>query len=122
MEHEDHLQKALECLAASDRKFVVGDDRRAAEDLWAAAKHALTAAAVNRGWGYDTRKDLFFTAHWLAEELREPLVKAGFLSADKFREHVKHGDMQDFEIEIDGRVVHEFVRWMVEKLTTGQAG
>ena len=122
MEQEDHLQKALESLAASERKFVVGDDRRAAEELWGAVKHALTAAAVSRGWSYDTRKDLFFTAHWLAEELQEPLVKAGFTMADKFREHVKHGDMEDFEIELDRPIVHRFVHWMAANLTTGQAG
>ena len=122
MQQGDHRQKALECLAASERDFAAGDDRKGAEELWGAAKHVLTAAAQRRGWGCATRKDLFFTAHWLAEELEEPLVKAGFLSADKFREHVKHGDMEDFEIEIDGRVVYQFVRWMVEKSMAEQSG
>lgn len=122
MNQEDYGQKALECLAASERDFKAGDDRKAAEELWGAAKHVLTAAAERRGWGCATRKDLFFTAHWLAEELQEPLVKAGFTMADKFREHVKHGDMEDFEIELDGPVVHRFVHWMVEKMTTGQIG
>lgn len=123
MTNEKNLgQKALDCLAASERDFDAGDDRKASEELWGAAKYVLTAAAERRGWGCATREDLFFTAHWLAEELQEPLVKAGFLSADKFREHVKHGDMEDFEIEIDGRVVHQFVRWMVENSTSGQLG
>lgn len=122
MELEDYGQKALECLAASDRNFETGDDRKAAEELWGAAKHALTAAAVRRGWGCATRKDLFLTAHRLAEELQEPLVKSGFLSADKFHDHVKYGDMEDFEIEIDGRVVNRFVRWMIAQQTAEQSG
>ena len=108
----NHCQEALEFLTASNRNFEAVDDRKASAELWNAAKYALTAAALRRGWDCETRKDLFFTAHKLAEELQEPLVKAGFVAADKFRDHAKYGDMEDFDIEIDGRVVHRFVERM----------
>ena len=53
---EDHAYTAREFLAASDRESDAGDDMQAAEKLWEAFSHAVTAISLERGWPYGTHR------------------------------------------------------------------
>ena len=68
---DDHAAKALEFLAESDREFAEGDHLQASEKLWAAATHAVMAAAEKRGWPHDSsHRALHEAAERLSDDQR----------------------------------------------------
>ena len=71
-------QLALELLAASDEAFDQDEVVEGALKLWEAAAHAVTAAAVARGWPVGDRRLLKSAAGRLAKELGDPLIAGAY--------------------------------------------
>ena len=115
---QDHIRTAFDFLADSDREFAAGDVLQASEKLWGAASHAVIAVAESRGWGHGSHRALKNAAFRLATELDDMLIRAGFLAAEKFHINFYYNAMEDFEIEEDRPLVHEFVR-QVTALASG---
>ena len=106
----DHAAKALEFLAESDREFAEGDHLQASEKLWAAATHAVMAAAEQRGWPHDSsRRALHEAAERLSDDHGDPLIALGFGVAEKFHGNFHYDYMEDFELDADRPLVHDFV-------------
>ena len=114
----EHREVAIEFLAASDAEFERGDVLQGAEKLWGAAAHAVMSAALARGWDHSSHRALKNAVVRLSENYADPLARqgfmAGFLAAEKFHRHFYHDSMEDWERDIDGPLVHDFVRRVLE--------
>lgn len=108
MTSTEHIETAKQFLADSDQEFLDGDELQASEKLWGAASHAVMAIAEQRGLSYGSHRDMKKVAQILADECDDPLIQAGFLAAEKFHANFYHGFMEDFELEGDRPVVHDF--------------
>ena len=105
----DHAATARHFLAESDREFAAGDHLQAAEKLYGAANHAVTAVAQQRGWQYESHRSMKNAIYRLEAEYGDPFITAGFMAAEKFHKHFFHDNMEPYEIEGEKPVVHEFV-------------
>lgn len=108
MTSAEHIETAKQFLADSDREFLDGDELQASEKLWDAASHAVMAIAEQRGLSYGSHREMKKVAQILADECDDPLIRAGFLAAEKFHANFHHGFMEDFQIQGDRPVVHDF--------------
>lgn len=114
MTEKDYLQSAQDFLAASDLEFAAGDVRQASEKLYGAANQVISAIAMQRGWGYESHRDMKNATVRLADEYGEPFLIAGFGLAEKFHKNFFHGAMEDYEIAADRPTVHDYVRRMTD--------
>ncbi len=105
---EDHAHAAREFLAASDGEFDAGDDMQAAEKLWGAFSHAVTAVSLERGWLYGTHRKTVDAGRRLARELNNGNLEA-VDEARLFHNHFYNGSMEDYEMEYGRPIVHDFV-------------
>lgn len=110
---EEYTTQALKFLAQSDTEFAAGDDRQGAEKLYGAATQTVIAASKQRGWGYRSHRANKNTTQRLATEYDDESLVAGFSLAEKFHVHFHHGDMEDYQIDIDRPVVRNYVQRMV---------
>lgn len=108
MTSAEHIETAKQFLADSDREFLDGDELQASEKLWGAASHAVMAIAEQRGLSYGSHREMKILAQALADEYDDPFLHAGFSTAEKFHANFYHGFMEDFQIQGDRPVVHEF--------------
>ena len=99
MHINEHIQTALDFLAKSDRYFAEGDRLQGSEKLWAAAAHAITAVAQQRGWPYAGPDDLNRAVKRLADDLDEPLLSSCFASVKMFRDNVEFDYMEEFQLK-----------------------
>ncbi len=113
---QDHAQTARYFLAESDREFAAGDHLQAAEKLYGAANHAVTAVAQQRGWQYESHRSMKNAIYQLEREHGDPFITAGFATAEKFHKHFFHDNMEPYELEGEKLVVHEFVARMLAML------
>ncbi len=111
-----HALLALEFLDQSDEAFDDGDVLAASECLYNAAWQALVAAARQRGWSCESRRDLYMVKSQLAEEYNDINLSAGFNAAELFRDNYVHDEvvMEDYQIAIDRPVVRRYVQRMVD--------
>ncbi len=109
MNGQEYAQKARDFLIESDREFTAGDRQQASEKLYGAANGALTAIALQRGWKYRTHRDMKNAAQRLAAEYKDLFLSAGFNTAEKFHKNFFHDEMEEYEIEADRPLVHEYV-------------
>ena len=107
---QDHIQTAFGFLTDSDREFADGDVLQASEKLWGAASHAVIAVAESRRWNHGSHRALKNAVFRLAAELDDPLIQASFAVSEKFHINFYYNTMEDFEIDEDRPLVHEFVR------------
>lgn len=114
MTEEDYLQTAQDFLEASDRAFAAGDVRQASEKLYGAANQVISAIAKQRGWGYESHRDMKNATVRLADEYGDSFIIAGFTTAQTFHRNFFHGAMEDFEIAADRIAVHDYVRRMTD--------
>ena len=105
----EHIKTAREFLEASDREFEVGDELQGSEKLWGAATHALRAAMLSEGRTGGKHHELREAAQRLADERNDPAIQSGFAIAEKFHANFYHGFMEDYQIESDRPIVHDFV-------------
>ena len=111
---EDYTAQALKFLAQSDAEFDSGDDRQGAEKLYGAATQAIIAASKQRGWGYRSQRANKNANSRLAAEYNDRFLAAGFGLAERFHIHFHHGDMEDYQINIDRPVVRDYVHHLVD--------
>ena len=109
MTAQDHAQTARYFLAESDREFAQGDHLQAAEKLYGAANHAVTAVAQQRGWQYESHRSMKNAIYRLTDEYDDPFIALAFIAAEKFHKHFFHDNMEPYEIEGERPYVHEFV-------------
>ena len=106
---QDHARTARHFLAESDREFAAGDHLPAAEKLYGAANHAVTAVAQQRGWQYESHRSMKNAIYRLTNEYDDPFIALAFIAAEKFHKHFFHDNMEPYEIEGECPYVHEFV-------------
>ena len=106
---QDHAATARHFLAESDREFAAGDHLPAAEKLYGAANHAVTAVAQQRGWQYESHRSMKNAIYRLTNEYDDPFIALAFIAAEKFHKHFFHDNMEPYEIEGERPYVHEFV-------------
>ena len=107
---QEHKQTALDFLTVSDSEFAAGDTMQASEKLWGAASHAVMAVCQQRDWPYGNHRNLKVAARQLTEETGETIFREGFGAAEKFHANYYHCFLEEFQIEADRPIVHEFVR------------
>ena len=107
---QDHIRTAFGFLDDSDREFAAGDVLQASEKLWGAASHAVIAVAESRNWNHGSHRALKNAVIRLDAERGDMLIRAYYIAAEKFRTNSEYNCMEDFEIEQDRPLVHEFVR------------
>jgi uncharacterized protein (UPF0332 family) len=105
----EHARTAREFLVASDREFAVGDHLQAAEKLYGAANHAVTAVAQQRGWQYESHRVIKNAIYQLSRDTGDLSFIAAFTTAEKFHKHFFHDNMEPYELDGERPVVHEFV-------------
>ena len=113
MNQADHSQTALEFLTVSDEEFAAGDHLQASEKLWGAATHAVMAVADQRGWECRSHRAMKNVVRQVAEQYDDELVQGSFAAAEKFHKNFYHDEMEDYEVEADRPVVHQFVHRML---------
>ncbi len=106
------VAQAREFLAQSDVEFAAGDTRQGAEKLYGAAVQVVMAAAKQRGWEYRSHRANKNTVTRLTDEYGDPFIVAGFGLAEKFHVHFFHGNLEDYEIDADRPIVHQYVERM----------
>ena len=110
---EEHIETALLFLEQSRQEFGVGDALQGSEKLWGAAAHATMAYAQQMGWPFGDHRSLKLAILRLVDERGDSSLRGGFSTAEKFHANFYHAFMQDFEIEGDPPIVHEFVNKVV---------
>ena len=112
---------AEEFLEAAEHYFGAGDKLQGSEKLWGAASHALIAIISERGWRDNTHADMKRAVEWLSSEYNDPTIWGGYAVAEKFHRNFYHGFLEDYEIELDGPKVHDFVARMLALAENGSA-
>ena len=110
----ENTEQALKFLAQADAEFDSGDDRQGAEKLYGAATQAIIAASKQRGWGYRSHRDNKNATQRLATEYDDESLVSGFGIAERFHVHFHHGDLEDYQINIDRPVVRDYVHHLVD--------
>ena len=110
---EEYTAQSLKYLDQSDSEFAAGDTRQGAEKLYGAACQIIFAAAKQRGWGFRSHRETKNATARLAAEYDDPFLLAGFAAAEKLHIHFHHGNLEDYEIEVDRPAVHSYVRRLV---------
>ena len=113
MEVEDHIRKAREFLAVSDREFSEADNMQASEKLWGAVAQILIAVAKHRGWRYSTHRSMKDAAEAIALELADDNIEEVFAVAEKFHANFYHNFMDDVWITNDRPKIHNFVNRVI---------
>ena len=109
----DHAAQAQVFLKQSDEEFARNDVLQGSEKLWGATCQAIMAIAEQRGWSYGKSKHRSVVVDRLADECEESWLKSGYGIAEKFHANFYHNFMQDYELERDPVVVHEFVEQLL---------
>ena len=109
MQVREHKEVAQEFLQAADHYFAVGDKLQGSEKLWGAASHALLVLTTERGWRDNTHAAMKRAVESLSTEHNDPTIWGGYALAEKFHRNFYHGFLEDYEIEIDGPKVRDFV-------------
>ena len=113
MNRDDHSQTARDFLTASDEEFAAGDHLQASEKLWGAATHAVMAVANQRGWECRSHRAMKNVVQLVAGEIDDVFFAGGFAAAEKFHRNFYHDEMEDYEVEGDRPIVHQFVHRML---------
>ena len=105
----EHADTARQFLQASDLEIAAGDHLQAAEKLYGAANHAVTAVAQQRGWQHESHRAMKNAIYQLARESDDLSLVSGFSTAEMFHRHFFHATMEPYEIEGERPVVHQLV-------------
>ena len=121
MRVREHIETAQSFLEAADREFAASDHLQASEKLWGAASHAVMVAAQQHGWPYGSHRAMKMAGRRLAETHDDPFLLGGFAFAEKFHANFYHDFMEDFDLEGDSPMVHDFVHRVIALLPTNGA-
>ena len=117
----EHAQTARDFLTASDREFAAGDHLQGSEKLYGAATQAVIAICQQRGWRYRSHRAMKNAVTDLAREYGVGLISGGFIAAERFHENFFHDHLEDYEMEADRPVVHQFVDRLLALLDSEDA-
>ncbi len=117
----EHAQTARDFLTASDREFAAGDHRQGSEKLYGAATQAVIAICQQRGWRYRSHRAMKNAVTDLAREYGYGLISGGFIAAENFHRNFFHDHLEDYEVEADRPVVHQFVARLLTLLESEDA-
>ena len=111
---QDHIQKAWDLVAESDRKFAERKHLPASETLWKATAQAVMAVAAHRGWDCDgSRLSLRMTVERLAEEEKDNLISLKYIYAENFRDNAESDFMEFRELAYDGAKARDYIRCLL---------
>ena len=116
MSAAEHAQTARDFLTASDQEFAAGDHLQGSEKLYGAATQAIIAICQQRGWRYKSHRAMQQAVTALSREYGEPLLAGGYAAANRFHENFFHDHLEDYDIEANRPLVHEFVARMLTLL------
>ena len=119
MQIQEHKETAHRFLEAADYYFTAGDKFQGFEKLWGAASHALLALLTERGLPNNNHAAMKHAVERLAAEYDDRGISEGYLAAEKFHKNFYHGFLEDYEIELDGPKVHDFVARMLALAENG---
>ena len=109
MEVEDHIRKAREFLAVSDREFAEADNMQASEKLWGAVAQSLIAFAKHRGLRYSTHRSMKDAAEAISQEIGNDAIEETFSLAEKFHANFYHDFMTEDRISSGRPVLRDFI-------------
>ena len=121
MTAEEHAQTARDFLTASDQEFAAGDHRQGSEKLYGAATQAVIAICQQRGWRYQSHRAMKNAVTDLAREYGDGIISGGFIAAENFHRNFFHDHLEDYEVEADRPVVHQFVARLLTLLDNEDA-
>ena len=106
-----HAQLAQALLAEADAHLAACEYDDISAKLWGAVKHAIAAAAAERGWqcegdGYSELRPI---VERLEEENTEDGILNTFLAANLWRNNRDHRFLDDYEYEFFAPSAHRFV-------------
>ena len=104
----EHARAAQDALQTAEAKFAAKDNASGSDTLWQAAVHAVTAAALERGWPSDDHQTVKAAADRLAGG--DATVIAGFFAAQQFHANAAHDFMEPDDIARGLPLVHGFVQ------------
>ena len=116
----EHAQTARDFLTASDREFAAGDHLQGSEKLYGAATQAVIAICQQRGWRYRSHRAMQQAVTDLSREYSDPFIAAGFFAAERFHENFFHDYLEDYQVEGNRPVVHQFVARLLALLDSGE--
>ena len=122
MTSDECVRAALKSLEQSDEEFVMGNYLRMSERLYIAACHAVNAMAQRRGLPHHNSRETRKAAHRLAKECGDPLVAAGFSTAEKFHYNFIHDSMEDYEIHGERPYARSYIKHVLSLLDDPSAG
>ncbi len=115
---QQRYYSALNFLDQADSEFALGDIRQASEKLWGAASDAITAVALERGWGYHSHRDIKNVVQRIVAEQDDDILQSGFTIAEKFHVNFYHNMLEDHELDRDRPAAHRFVHLTLSLLQT----
>ena len=110
----EHVGAARNALRAAEAEFAAGQVAAGSAGLWQAATHAVTAAALERGWPVDGHQDVKAAADRLSAG--DATVIAGFFAAQQFHANATHDFMEPDDITRGLPLVQDFVRRTLARL------
>ncbi len=117
---QERSHSALDLLDQAEREYAAGDNIQASAKFWGAATNAVVAIATERGWRCDSDRDIQDAVARLADEHGDVLLQAEFSATQKFQINMHYDLMQDFELELDRPIVHDFVHHALALLKNAQ--
>lgn len=110
----EHALAAQDSLQSAEAKFAAKDNAAGSDTLWQAAVHAVTAAALERGWPSDDHQTVKAAADRLAGG--EAAIIAGFFAAQQFHANASHDFMELDDVARGLPLVRDFVHRMLARL------
>ena len=111
---QEHLRKAWDLLAESDRKLAARKRLPASELLWEATAHAVMAVAAHRGWPCDdSRLALRTTVERLAAEEKDDHIALQYIYAENLRDNSEQDFMEFRALAYDGAKARDYIRTLL---------
>ena len=117
---QERSHSALDLLDQAEREYAAGETLQASAKFWGAATNAVVAIATERGWRCDSDRDIQDAVARLADEQDDRLLQSEFSATGKFHINMYYDLMQDFELELDRPIVHDFVHHVLALLKNAQ--
>lgn len=111
---QEHLRKAWDLLAESDRKLAARKHLPASELLWKATAQAVMALAAHRGWPCDgSLLALRTTVERLAVAEKDDLISFQYIYAENFRDNSEQDFMEFWDLAYDSAKARDYIRTLL---------
>ena len=107
---QEQTKTAYDLLDQADAAFAAGDEMLGAQRLWDAYAATMATIADQRSLPCNDDDDIHRVLNEIATPERSYYSQMlGFYTAERFRNAVKRGAMEDYEVEIFGPEVHRII-------------